>query len=377
MYLIVLLILVLLALLSIKSRIPDWVILLVMAVITLMMCFRFGQGTDYFGYFYNFVQLNSFSDLFTAPDVHGEIGFRVLCCLFPGEHFQAFIACVSVYEMLMFWLFLRQHSCNKALSLLLFYPTFFLVYYLSALRQGIVLATFMGLGIDLIERKQWLRYAALCVLMATVHTISLVWLIVPFVLMLRTNILLIALPAAIAVGLVSASNFFLNAVNRIGFLRSMIAPYLGNGISISAFSERLASLSVILLLYLTCYRGKQREHWWMKVYLAGHILFFVLASSQQLSGRLMANFKILEIMIVPDLLSKKSLYRQLLTPYFILLSLLMFVHNINASISQGQYLNTNVLSYPYVSTFDQDKLWALRESDRYYENALRILQASD
>ena len=354
------------SLLSLRFRIHDIVPYLLVLILVSMMCFRYGQGSDYFGYYYNFLQEYSFSEVMSHRNaIHGEIGFRLFSSLFKKDHYQWFVATVSIYEAAMLWLFLKKHSSNKAFSLLLFFPTVFMIYYLSALRQGIVLATFLGLGITLAENRQWGRYLILCLLLSTIHTVALVWLLVPVFNKVHLNALIILLPVSFILGILASNSAFSSLLISIPYVGRNIAPYVNTGFSKTAIAEKTLTLAVVLILYYSSRRRLDQHPWWIKAYTGGHILFFLLAFNQLLSGRLIICFKVLELLIIPELISRRCLTRQISAVYCILLSLVMFSHNVNACIDQGDYHDVGVFNYPYISVFNKDKIRKYRAADSY------------
>ena len=91
----------------------------------------------------------SLHDAFTeTTDNHGEVAFRLLAVLFHGKT-GPLLAAIGLYDMAMTARFFWKNCVNKAFTLLLFFPTVLMTYYFSAIRQGIVLATFLGVGISL------------------------------------------------------------------------------------------------------------------------------------------------------------------------------------------------------------------------------------
>ena len=71
----------------------------IFAVMSLALIWRYGQGTDYFGYYVNYLLVPEHTISFpNYGEVHGELGWLFLCNLFrvihaPYEHFL--IHCTS------------------------------------------------------------------------------------------------------------------------------------------------------------------------------------------------------------------------------------------------------------------------------------------
>lgn len=90
-------------------------------------------------------------------EVHGEYDWLWLCQLFDGFglDFVWMEAILSLLEMICLHRFLRKWSTIRCLSLLLFLPSFYFVYYCSALRQAVTIALFLGLCMDYRMSRQY------------------------------------------------------------------------------------------------------------------------------------------------------------------------------------------------------------------------------
>lgn len=147
-----------------------WLLIL---LFTGLLCFRYGQGTDYSAYediFYFVAGGGSFDE------VHGEFGWLWLCQLFDvlGLDFLWMEAILSFLEMICLHRFLRKWSTIRCLSLLLFLPSFYFVYYCSALRQAVTIALFLEFGMDYLINRQWLKYGLVVTVASFFHVAAFV-----------------------------------------------------------------------------------------------------------------------------------------------------------------------------------------------------------
>ena len=129
-------------------------------LLTLLLCLRYGQGSDYFSYKYLY-ELSSgsfkFDDYFKYLLIsHGQILWQTLTfisnvlCL----NYEYFVVLLSVFEMLLLSRFIEKFCYNnKCFALLLLYPTIYLTYLHSAYRQGLVVCIFLGIMLCLINNK--------------------------------------------------------------------------------------------------------------------------------------------------------------------------------------------------------------------------------
>lgn len=149
-----------------------------MLLLTGLLCFRYGQGTDYPAYegiFYSIAGGSSFNE------VHGEYGWLGLCWLFDalGMNFVWMEGILSFLEMVCLHRFLRKWSPMKCLSLLIFLPSFYFVYYCSALRQAVTIALFLGFGMDYLMNRQWLKYGLVVSIASLFHVAALPLFLLP------------------------------------------------------------------------------------------------------------------------------------------------------------------------------------------------------
>lgn len=335
-----------------------------MIALWLVLVLRYGQGTDYFSYNYLFER---FSDLkgaiYNTINEHGEIGFRVLCAVFPWS-FKWFVAIISTFEMLMLDRFIRRYSKNAIMSLLLFYPTYYLTYYFSILRQGIIIALFIGCLLEWIETKKWVRYYVVSVLAITIHSSAAVLLIIPLIRYLRMKWILLIDACCGVAGIVMSTSFGVAMLNRI----PQVNEYTSAEVSVIALLERVLMLAVLLLLYF--YRKKYMEDTWfvylIKVYTVGIGVYLFFLAFPLLSARFMALFKVLEIVIIPTLLVGRSKYREFIIVFLLLITAAMTYKNLDSYVKQGDYYEyVKPYNYPYITIFDQERLWDYREESIY------------
>lgn len=372
-YFILFLTVLIMALISLKRDISDFTIAVIFVIIAAMLVIRYGQGTDYFAYNYLIERNTSLHDAITDTiDNHGETGFRVLAVLFHGKA-GLMIAMVSLYDMAMTARFLWKCCSNKAFTLLLFFPSVLLTYYFSAIRQGIVIATVLGLGITLIENKAWKRYILMCLVLSMIHMVALVLLIIPVLERVSLKMeLTIFLPVSLALGIIIS----VPLTRQYLLLMPVIGKYIGlypagNGVGIGHILMRITTLVIIMLFYYSWKRETgpmEDDPWWIKAYIIGQILYFALMPYMLIATRVYILFKVLELWFVPNMLLQNNRYKQIVATYFILLMTIVYMGNINSYIHEGDYKeNINCINYPYVTVFNKDDIWKYRTPDQYFQ----------
>ena len=370
MYLAVFLMILLFTGVSIKKHSLDkYLARITIVILWLMLSFRYGQGTDYFSYNY----LYKFNENLSRAvnnyyNLHGEIGFRILCALLKGN-FSRFIFIFSTVQMLLLYKGMVENSEKQMLTLLLFYPTLYLTYFFSVIRQGLALALCMGFMFKYFKQKKWIKYVLVCLLASTFHMVSLIWLILPFIWRFKISILyrLVVVAAVFSVLLmITRVREVLYAIPYVG----LAVKYYMQTITSSSFfalMERATMLIIVLVLWYTSPKDVQLEHRdFVKAYLLGFTLYLFFVQFPLVASRVGIVFKIFEVVLIPNLLRRRTKYKQLIIVAIFMISIVMYGKNIYSYMYQGKYNDkVNILNYPYVSIFEKDKLWRYRSSDIY------------
>ena len=146
--------------------------------LVLMLCFRYGQGTDYFAYQYIYELMPetlSINELkASASSLHSEIGWKWLCAFFKmlGMDFYMFSGIIGTVTMLLLNNFIQKFCPMKLTALLIAYPTLYLTSISSGLRQALVMCFFLGIMLDwYLKNKKW-RYIVFVLLCISIHTSS-------------------------------------------------------------------------------------------------------------------------------------------------------------------------------------------------------------
>lgn len=356
-----------------QKRTPKGLFLLSFAIMTGMLCLRFGQGTDYTAYrMIYYTMPTSISGILNYRYAKAEIGWRVITMLFRrfGIPFELFVILLSALQMTLLWRFLNRYSKNKMLALFLGFHTLYLTYLVSAMRQGTVIIVFLGLMLPWLMEGKWLRYCILAAALMTIHSVAII-LFVPVV------VLAIRLPVEkiIACVLVGFCLGTLLSIFGVGNILSAIGmSYAGEtDISLVALVERIASFILVSYMYYLYTDGMAPDESdpyfkLFKLYAFGILIYGVLMWSPLISSRTIYVLKVLEIPLIATCIDKCRKGRSIVILYCILLCSVLYIKNIDSCISQVEYLNTSVWNYPYYSIWDKEACIAGRETDsRYYE----------
>lgn len=365
LYLIALIILVLFSIYEIqKGTTQKRLYYISLFVLSVMLCLRYGQGTDYFGYFYNFLLTPSLLDVDALRNsaLHGEPVWLLICAFFQTFHipFEVLVFLISAIMMYCLHRFVTKYSPMWTVSLLLAYPTLYLTYAMSALRQGLVLMIFLGFMVDWLYQGRVKKYLIATVACMLIHSSALVFLLLLGVRLftLDTRKSLITMLVAVIAGVASSKIFVA--------ISSSVAYYADAGISIMAVGERVLSTAVILYVFHDVLEGKagaknDKLTFLLQIYLYGSIIYCGLMWSSLLASRFGVYFKAVEIVLFAVAAKDKTRMARTVALYILALTVIMYFKNIASYISQGNYCEAiNIWNYPYVSVFWKELIVSLR-----------------
>jgi len=315
-------------------------------IMTLALCFRYGQGTDYFGYMLNYYLI----------DNHSEIGYKLLTGFLNSRNipFELFIFCISIFTMICTFRAISLYSPGRMLSLLVLYPTIYLTYYFSGLRQGVVIAFFLGFMIKWVYEGKFIHYITACLILAGIHSAALI--LIPLVLLKRVSIRQLYLGILLSVMLggimLIAPQEILNFVNIGAFQVYM----KGINISFMGLLERI----VMFILVSVLVQGIPEDSvhydfiiFLYKIYLFGLIIVFIFVTKSLISSRLSAFMKSVEVLLIPLLVQVNRKWKQVIPAVMCFYALVMTTKNLESYVSQGKYEGYNAFTYPYISIFNK------------------------
>lgn len=159
LYLIVFLLLAVDALAEIRQpKLERWLYPVCWGFVTMLLVFRFGQGTDYVTYHAIYETIPPAIDWPSGYicGYYPEIGWRLLSAGFKLLQipFWGFCMVLGAADMLLIHRFLKNYVPWKVAGLFFSYPVLIFVYLVSGLRQGLAICIFLGLALPFyLERK--------------------------------------------------------------------------------------------------------------------------------------------------------------------------------------------------------------------------------
>ena len=349
---------------------------LLFLIMTLMLCLRYGQGTDYYPYQLQYERINVSASLLVNSLYHGEIGWYIIMMIFKrlGCSFYLFIGIISALMMFGMYKAINRYSPLKCLSLLIMFPTYYMTYMYSAIRQGIVLSLFLAYGLDFLRQKRYLPYYVLVIVMALFHTSALVLLFLPLLMKLRGNKPGFWIFLAFGMMVIFGYTRILNRI-AIGF---GALNYFKVSVSIPAIAVRLLLGLLIIRMQriIDQYEHDEYEAFLYYIYIAGLIIYIMLSFAGTLSQRATMPMKAVELLLIPiqvnmitriqkvgnkvSMLRLRFAHFSILAIPVLIIAVMNYelIKNINSYIGQGNYFDwVNPLNYPYISIFDKERIF--------------------
>lgn len=329
-------------------------------VLVLMVTLRQGQGTDYYNYLeiYKEVTLYS-SQSFWLLFVQSDPGFRIICffAIALGIPYEMFASLFSLWTMILIYPFFRIHCRKSVIALFIFYASsFYLIYMFSAIRQGFVIAVFLGKLYPLLLQNKRKSYYLLTILLSSIHLSSLVLLIVPYVYSRRIGRNALLLFSSIGVIFMFVNPFEI-VLSNLGFNR--LDRYIVDEISSTKYLAILLRIIILIPLFLlpkSIYRKYKELNIMRNFLFISFMIYAIFSFSELTASRLGIYFKVFEgcflALIIHQTYLKKISYQ--ICYCYILLTFLLFAKDINAFIDQGNYKNCTMWTYPYLSIFDNE-----------------------
>lgn len=337
-------------------------------LMTLVLCFRFGQGQDYFSYMWLYNTVDAGGSYWINQLGHGELGWYMLNLLFVrmGLPFEYLIGFISLVMMLCVYIAINKYSPYKILSLLLFYPEYYMTYCCSGIRQGLAICLFLAFLVPLLIKREYRFYYLGVILLMSLHMASAILLVIPLFLklQLRKSWIYVAVAAVFSVFIVVSglvASILTNVTGSDGYAKGSD--------SIAGVLYRIVMFAIIYLLFVKT--QDRTGNTLFSIYYCGLLIFMSLMPLALISQRLSVTLKSVEILMIPQLLyyrfSDFKLNRIKHNPVYLAIAMIlvanvMLLKNINGYIQQGKYYShVTILNYPYITVFDRDEIYEYRE----------------
>lgn len=361
MYLIVFLVILVLACIEVfHAKINVKLFNFAYLILILLTVLRKGQGSDY----YNYQEIYKEISIYTEQSVLSILlmkdpGFSLLNYLAQqcGISYVWFSAICSFAIMALLYPFFAK-VCQKSLvPLFLFYSTFYLIYCFSALRQGLALAILLGFAYPFLKGHQNIKCILSIIVASLFHQSALICLLFLIVYKLRMNKRILSIIVLVF------SFYMLLGINfmewiPISSIVNRVSYYIGenSSASVGAIALRILVILPIFLISNKEYEINSELRGVRNILVTGYVVYSIFSYSDLVSSRLTEYFRVFEGLFLFLLLYHTKLKKINIQLFacFSILALFLYVKDINSFIHEGQYENCNVLTYPYLTVFDDD-----------------------
>lgn len=359
------------------KRKSDNLFIFLSILLTIICIIRYGGGSDYFAYGWHFYQIPKNIIQAINYDSHMDVGFRFIISIFRmlNLSYEGFICIISIFMLACYIYVINKYSENKLLSLFVLFCGYYLIYIESALRQGLVMSIFIFAFYKYINDNNLKIYIIIMLISSLFHKVALISLIIPIIKIIYTKvgnnnkINIIILLFSIFMFLIKGDVLLVNIVKYIG----INIPYVTGKYNILAILLRIILFSILYISYKLSDDEKisDIDKFQLYLYFINTCIFIILSNNQTLS-RIYDFISIIEIIVLVNFITKiknKTMNKLILIIYMSILSIL-FLKDLNANIYQGNYYETGILNYPYVTIFDKDKIFEYRNVEEKYINVM-------
>lgn len=320
-------------------------------ILTAMQAFRYDQGPDYWGYrtiYATAPYKRGFPLEWYTCDMHGEKGFKFLINIFTNFGISATVFYgifgIVIMGFVVYSIIKNSPYCN--LSLLLFYPTFYLTYVMSNVRQAMITATFLAFALKLLQEEKYIKYIIIVLICSSIHVMSLFFLVLLPIKWIKEKWILYGIPIAWGGGMLIA---FTPIHKWLGLLPGL-GRLMTTEVSVGGLLERTLMSGVISALYWIYGNKNNKITFLYKIYGIGYLIAIAGMVTAYGSQRITMPLKMVEIILLPLLLGEcgRKTYQIIVWCCIAAISLSMSLKNL-----QSYSANYNAFTYPYISIWTE------------------------
>lgn len=343
------------------------------SILFLMAILRYGQGQDYFNYEYIYGWIETITnDSFLGILLFPDLGYGLLnyVCITLGLPYEMFMGLFTAATMIMFYIFLKRTCSCSMIALLIFYSVIFMIYPISASRQGFSMAFFLCFMYPLLEKREYKKYYFYLLFISTFHASVIVTGVFPLLYRYKiSSKILFSLFCLSFIFMFLKMNLF--SLIPIPLIQTRMSAYMessGNQI----LAKMVRFLLVFPLLFipkLVRYKNREIERNRMLL-IIGFLIYALTSFSELASSRLWGYFLGFECIIFAKLSTKIHLFKhkKLFLIYYVSIVCILWFKDINGTMEQGQYKNCSIISYPYISIFEGEDTLDFYRTNKGYIN---------
>jgi hypothetical protein len=329
--------------------------------------FRYGVGADYFVYEFLFIRLNTnlFTEIFRGNDTQ-EILFRLFGSFIKslGFTYQFYLGAISSINLFFVYKISIKHSKNPTFSIFLYYSFYFFVWTFSGLRQGLVLTTGMYFLLEFLNKNQDKYFTLIVLVLSLIHSSALILIGLYFLSKINFNKskLIVISVFSVLFSLLPLSFIF----QRFSFvpLLSRLIPYLDSRTSLFEVFDFQSFVRLVFLVFALFHydqfslKGNDQKKM-INIYILSIIIYFFFKFSELTAARLSIYGKFLDTILLTNFfyLYKDKKNRIIYSFILIVLSLLVFIKELDTLEDQSGLRLSNEILTPYTSIFNPEEYY--------------------
>lgn len=355
----------LLLLYLLRKNIPNrYKVILSLIPFIIISFIRFGIGADYFAYqniYYSTDPSNINASFQLFKDIEPMYMLINLLSRSFGIPYSIFAGLVSSAIAIVTVIWIKEVSGEYELSVLLYYVMFFLVFGLSALRQGIAMAILMYVFFNKDDKFSILQKVLMSIAMFFIHSSSIIVLFIYFISSLKwtKKSLLIVLLIALTFNVIPVGKY-LSFLERIPYLAKVL--YYVNENSIKAIISFPSTIRIFFFFLLWCHYDRlketsKNEYRLLKFTMLSLVIYFFTLFSGLLASRISVYGYFLMIVLLPSimLLHEKKELKTIATVSIIVFSFVSLAKELTTLTYQTEYtLSTYMLNFETVFSKNYD-----------------------
>lgn len=324
-------------------------------IMTFMIVFRKGQGTDYFNYSDIYMAFGDNATLILSDSVLEPL--YVLLNYYGNIlhiKYHWFSALVALVTMVLLYRFFAR-SCNKSIfALFIFYCTWFFVYPYSAIRQGLALGIVLGIAWPLLQRGRVVLFSVMVIVASMFHLSAMCCLLYPFAKFISNKLITVTILPLLCMALFQVSIF--DSVD-LGIFEERTDGYINDGSTFRfiSFLSKVAFLVPIFFLSWRRYATNPQLRLIRGYLFMGFAFYCILSFAELVASRIWIYYYAFFPLFMTrfefvSYVRSKMRY----CSYVLLLCSIFLYKDINGFISQAEYKNCNTFTYPYLNMTDSN-----------------------
>lgn len=311
----------------------------------LIVFLRYGVGADYFSYMYIYEKMNIndiSKSLALFPNTEITYKWLNLIAKSIGINYYWFMTIGSLFIFTVIYYVIQKKSEIPELSLLLYYSMFFLVWNLSAFRQGIALAIFTFFILFKDELSIFMKIF-LMIIAAIFHLSVLVPAVVYLISKLNWNWkrLICLLILSIFVSIIPLK-YILSQFEDIALINRVLV-YVTTDSSLISFPViiRIAISTILIFMYEKLIQESPKDTIIYNFIIINLLMYIFLFFSPITAGRLSIYGYFLIILVAPNVINQIPLTKSLKVLLVVVGSFIYFNKEFNTTKNQSSYAGSN------------------------------------